>query len=94
MIISRWRYYISIIVLVTQLLSLTLTEDDCYILNRKLQYIRPGMIITVIYYNKGQYVQLEGKVSKINLDTKIIQIVNSKISLKSIVDIRDNDIFE
>ena len=39
------------------------------------------MIITIIYYVKGQYVQLEGKVSKINLDTKIIQIVKTKISL-------------
>lgn len=63
-----------------------LSEDDCDILNRKLQYIRPGMII-IIYYDKSQYVQLEGKVSKINLETKIIQIVKSKINIKFIVDI-------
>lgn len=52
------------------------------------------MIITVIYYDKEQYVQLEGRVTKINLDTKVLQIVKSKINLKSIVDIRGNDIIE
>ena len=52
------------------------------------------MIITVIYYDKGQYVQLEGRVSKINLDTKLLQIVKSKINLKLIVDIRGSDIPE
>lgn len=52
------------------------------------------MIITIIYYVKGQYVQLEGKVSKINLDTKIIQIVKTKISLRTIVDIRGDQIPE
>ena len=69
-----------------------LSEDD--LLDRKIHCVRPGMIITVIYYDKGQYVQLEGRVSKINLDTKVLQIVKSKINLKLIVDIRGNDILE
>ena len=71
-----------------------LSEDDLDILDRKIHCVRPGMIITVIYYDKGQYVQLEGRVSKINLDTKVLQIVKSKINLKLIVDIRGNDILE
>ena len=71
-----------------------LSEDDCDILNRKLQCIRPGMMVTIVYYDKGQYVQLEGKVSKINLDTKIIQIVKAKINLKLIVDIKGESFLE
>lgn len=71
-----------------------LSEDDCDILNRKLQYIRPEMIIIIVYYDKGQYIQLEGKVSKINLETKIIQIVKTKINLKAIVDINGKELLE
>lgn len=71
-----------------------LSEDDCDILGEKLQCIRPGTIVTIDYYDKGQYVQLEEKVSKINLDTKIIQIVKTKINLKSVVNIIGKDIEE
>ncbi len=71
-----------------------LSEDDFDILDRKIRCVRPGMIITVIYYDKGQYIKLDGIVSKINLNTKILQIVKLKINLKSIVDIRGNDIPE
>ena len=42
---------------------------------------------SVTYYDKGQYVQIEGKVSKLNLDTKMIQIVKTKLDLKKIIDI-------
>lgn len=64
-----------------------LSEDDCEELNRKVHQIQVGMMIQVIYYDHGRYIQLEGKVSKINLDTKMIQIVKTKIDLKSIVSI-------
>ena len=70
-----------------------LSEDDCEVLNRKIKCIRPGMIITVIYYDRGQYVKLEGRVSKINLDTKVMQIVKTKINMKSIVDIQSKDTY-
>lgn len=45
------------------------------------------MMIKVTYYDKGQYVQIEGKVSKLNLDTKMIQIVKTKLELKKIISI-------
>lgn len=71
-----------------------LSEDEYEALNRKIQCIHPGMVITVTYYDSGQYVLLEGKVSKINFDTRFIQIIKSKIDIKSIVDIRGNDILQ
>ena len=71
-----------------------LSEDDLAELDYKVHQIKVGMIVKIVYYDKGQYVQLEGRVSKINLDTKVLQIVKSKINLKLIVDIRGNDILE
>ena len=49
------------------------------------------MIIKIIYYYNGQYIQLEGKVSKINLNTRFLQIVKTKINLKDVVDIKSDD---
>ncbi len=48
------------------------------------------MIVQVEYYENKQYVQIKGIVSKINLDTKIIQIVKTKINLLDIVSIEIN----
>ena len=45
------------------------------------------MIIQITYYDNGQYIQIEGKVAKLNLDTKMIQIVKTKLDLKNITDI-------
>ncbi len=53
----------------------------------QVQIIKVGMIIKVIYYDNGQYVQMEGKVAKINFDTKMIQIVKIKLNLNNIIDI-------
>lgn len=65
-----------------------LSEDSLAELDYKIHLVRIGMIIQVTYYDKGQYIQIEGIVSKLNLDTKMIQIVKTKLDLKSIVDIK------
>lgn len=64
-----------------------LSEDDLAELDYKVHQIKIGMIIKVTYYDKGQYVQIEGIVSKLNLDTKMIQIVKTKLDLKNLVNI-------
>lgn len=64
-----------------------LSEDDLNELNYKIHQIKVGMIIQIVYYDKNQYIQLEGIVSKTNLDTKLIQIVKKKINLLNIVDV-------
>lgn len=64
-----------------------LSEDDLAELDYKVHQIKVGMTVKVTYYDKGQYVQIEGIVSKLNLDTKMIQIVKIKISLNTITEI-------
>lgn len=64
-----------------------LSEDDFEVLNWKVHQIKEQMIVRVTYYDKGEYVKVIGKVSKINLDTKVIQVVKKKIQLSDIVDI-------
>lgn len=64
-----------------------LSEDDLAELDYKVQQIKVGMMIKTVYYDQGQYIQLEGKVAKLNFDTKIIQIVKTKLDFKSIINI-------
>lgn len=64
-----------------------LSEDELNELDYKIHQVKVGMIIQIVYYDKNQYVQLEGIVTKINLDTKIIQIVKTKINFYSLVHI-------
>ena len=67
-----------------------LSEDDLEQLAYTIHQINVGMIVQVIYFEKNQYVKIEGIVSKLNLDTKIIQIVKTKINLLDIVSIHIN----
>lgn len=67
-----------------------LSEDDLEQLDYTIHQIQVGMVVQVVYYENKQYVQIEGIVSKINLDTKIIQIVKTKINLLDIICLKIN----
>lgn len=64
-----------------------LSEDDLDILNRKIHEVKAGMILTIIYFDNGDYIKQTGRVAKISLDEKYIQIVKTRIQLSLIVDL-------
>lgn len=61
-----------------------LSQDDFEILNERVHQIQKGMLITIEYYDRINHKRITGIVSKINLDTQILQIVKTKINLKQI----------
>ena len=65
-----------------------LSEDDFEILNQKIHAVEKGMMITLVYFDNGDYIEQTGRVSKLSFDENYIQIVKLKIPLKSIVDIQ------
>lgn len=65
-----------------------LSEDDYELLNRQIYQIEKGKVIGLVYFNNGEYLYQEGMVSKINYDTKVIQLVKTKIDFKYIVEIK------
>lgn len=69
-----------------------LSEDDLEVLNQKVHAIEKGMMITLIYFDNGDYVQRTGRVVKVNFDEQYIQIIKSKILFKSIVDIQADEL--
>ena len=69
-----------------------LSGDELSELDYKIHQIRKGMMVKVVHYENGQYIETEGIVSKINLDTCFLQIVKKKISIRTIVKIECDDI--
>lgn len=68
--------------------KIELSEDELYDLNQKIQLIRKGEIVTIVYYREEEYIQLTGMIAKIDLEYgKFIQIVNEKIDINNILKI-------
>lgn len=65
-----------------------LMEDHLIQLDRKIHKVTKGMMLQVVYYDKDEYVQVEGIVANIDIEYKrYIQIVNTRIPLKDIYEI-------
>lgn len=72
-----------------------LMSDACELLDRKLHQIELGKMIQVVYYDGMHYLSVEGLVSKLDLEyEKKIQIVQTQISIRDIVEVRGEGIEE
>ncbi len=56
-----------------------LTEDDYAEMDAAIHQIQKGTFVKVQYLDRNDCVEIEGVVSKINLDTRMIQVVKTKI---------------
>lgn len=57
-------------------------------LSRRMQQIRKNDIITVVYFHKNEYIKVTGMVSRFDVTSRILKIVNTKIHFDDIYDIR------
>ena len=64
-----------------------LSEDDAETLSRKLLAVKIGMMIKVIYFHEDEYVAIEGMVSKIKFEERVLMIVKTKINFDDIINI-------
>ncbi len=71
--------------------KIILSEEDLQELNLKSRQLKVGMMVSIIYYQNGDYLKKTGRIAKLNFDTKIIQIVKEKISFNNILDIQFED---
>lgn len=65
-----------------------LSEEYREELDRRMQQVLKNDIITVVYFHDGEYVQVTGMVSRLDVTSRIIKIVNTKISFEDIYEIR------
>lgn len=57
-----------------------LSEEYGEELDRKLRQVQEDEMVSVVYYCRGEYVRLTGKVAKIDKEARMIRIVNEKIA--------------
>lgn len=68
--------------------EIELSPDGFYELDWKIKQVKVGEIIKIVYYDRFEYVSLEGMVADIDLENKrIIRIVDKIINIKNIVKI-------
>ena len=54
-------------------------------LDRQMHLIAKGKMATVVYFNNGEYIKITGLVARIDETSRILQIVNTKISFDDIL---------
>lgn len=64
-----------------------LSEERLEELDRVLNEVQPGAIITVVYYENGEFVKKTGMVSKINREEKKLFLVKTPIAMNNIVNL-------
>ena len=67
--------------------KIELSDEMAEELDKKMHSIKKGLILTCVYFNKGEYLQVTGMVARFDEVAKILQIVNTKIKFDDILDI-------
>lgn len=67
--------------------KIELSEERKAELDYKLRQIKKLDIITVVYFDKDEYVKVEGMVSRLDADARILKVVNTKIPFEDIYEI-------
>lgn len=74
--------------------KIELSEEKKAELDYKLHQIEKNDIITVVYFDKDEYIKLEGMVSRFDTDARVLKVVNTKISFEDIYDLSGEHICE
>lgn len=67
--------------------KIELSEEMAEELDRKMHLLKRGAIATVIYFHQDEYVKITGMVARIDVTSRLLQIVNTKIDFEDILDI-------
>ncbi len=67
--------------------KIELSEDSLRELDDKMHKIKKGMIITVVYFCKDEYIKLTGMVARLDETARLLQIVNTKIAFDDLFDV-------
>lgn len=68
--------------------KIELSEYSKDILDWKLQCIKKNDIVTIVYFREGEYLKITGMVSGLDVTSRMIKIVNTKIAFEDIYDIQ------
>ena len=64
-----------------------LSEEMAEELDRKMHRLIIGELVTVVYYSKQEYVKVTGVLARIDIDSRVLQIVQTRIPFDDILDV-------
>lgn len=64
-----------------------LSEEMAEELDRKMQLLKKGEIVTVVYYAEENYLKKTGIVARIDRNSRVLQIVDTKIAFEDILNV-------
>lgn len=65
-----------------------LSEEMLDELDRKFKELKPGMMVSIVHYEQEEYIKTTGMIARISISSRLIQVVNTKISLDDIQSIQ------
>ena len=68
--------------------KIEISEERNEELDRILHQVHKNDMITVTYFCKDEYLKITGMVSRLDVDARILKIVNTKIDFDDIYDVR------
>lgn len=56
-------------------------------LDRQMHLLAKGKMASVVYFHKGEYIQITGLVARVDETSRLLQIVNTKIRFEDILQV-------
>lgn len=70
------------------------SEDYAEELDRRLRQVRRLDTITVVYFRKGEYIKVQGVVSRIDVTARVLKVVQTKIPFEDILEVTGEHVEE
>lgn len=74
--------------------KIELSEEKKAELDYRIQQIQKNDMVTVVYFLKDEYIKIEGLVSRLDKDARVLKIVNTKIPFEDIYELSGETIIE
>lgn len=74
--------------------KIELSEERKSELDFKLHQISKNDIVSVVYFDKDEYIKVEGMVSRLDTEARILKVVNTKIPFEDIYELFGEHIVE
>lgn len=67
--------------------KIILSEEMAEELDRKMQQIERGKMISVVYFHREEYLKVTGMVARIDETSRVLQVVNTRIRFDDILEL-------
>lgn len=64
--------------------KISLTEERKEELDRILHVLQRNDMVEVVYFRDEEYIRMRGRIARLDLDARILKVVNTKISFEDI----------